>query len=101
MWNSGYTGITKILRVIKQFYKENKMDYQRIESKLDKVADDINGIKVTLAAQHVTLDEHIKRTAQLENRVDPIEKHSNMWIGALKFLAVASLVVSILSYFNK
>jgi hypothetical protein len=42
----------------------------KIESKVDKVVDSINEINITLAKQHVTLQEHMKRSEANEKAVE-------------------------------
>lgn len=44
----------------------------RIEDKIDKLGERLNSIDVTLAAQHVSLEHHIRRTEILEEVVKPI-----------------------------
>ena len=46
----------------------------RIEQKVDKLDHRLDNVDITLAKQHVSLDEHIKRTALLESKVIPLEK---------------------------
>ena len=76
---------------------------KRIAEKLDKIADDIVEIKVTLAEQHLEIAHHIHRTNLLEESVSalrndqkPIERHVNL-INALAkiFLAVIAAAGSI------
>lgn len=81
---------------------------ERIEGKLDKVVDHIGSIDVTLAAQHVSLKEHIRRTEILEQELAPIKTHVNMISGALKLIGLlaaigagAEGVVSLLTYLRK
>jgi hypothetical protein len=62
---------------------------ERIEEKLDKVGDRLANIDVTLAGQHVTLYEHIKRTAIIERELLPIKGHVTM-LNALVKLAMAA-----------
>lgn len=69
----------------------------RIEVKLDKVSERLNSIDVTLAAQHVSLDTHIKRTAIIESQLEPIKAHVAMVQGALKFIGAASLSVGLVT----
>lgn len=69
---------------------------RRVEDKLDKVADDISHINVTLAKQEVSLSEHIKRTNILEAKIEPIEKHMLMINGALKFVGGIALFIGII-----
>lgn len=80
----------------------------RLEDKIDSVKDTLNEINITLAAQHESLKEHMSRTQNLENRVDPLEKHSVMTQGALKLvsggvalLSVVHTVMRILEGFHK
>lgn len=69
---------------------------RRVEDKLDKVADDISQINITLAKQEVSLATHIKRTELLEAKIEPIEKHVLMFNGVLKFIGVVALFVGII-----
>lgn len=69
---------------------------RRVEDKLDKVADDISHINVTIAKQEVSLKEHIRRTDILEDKIVPIEKHMIMFNGVLKFVGVVALFTGII-----
>ena len=64
----------------------------RIEDKIDKVKDTLGEINVTLASQHVSLDEHIRRTAALEKEIKPIKKHVDIvnFIGKLALAVLLS-----------
>lgn len=80
----------------------------RIENKLDKVVEHIGSIDATLAAQHVSLTEHIRRTNLLEQEIAPIKKHVNMVSGALKLILILAAigggiegVVALLTYLGK
>jgi len=80
----------------------------RIENKLDKVVDHISSIDSTLAAQHESLREHIRRTNLLEEEVEPIKKHVNMVGGVIKMVLILSAVgggaegvVALLNYLRK
>lgn len=80
----------------------------RLEDKIDNIKDSISQINITLAAQHESLKEHMARTKQLEDRVDPLEKHATMTQGALKLvsggvalLSVVHTVMRILEGFHK
>lgn len=68
---------------------------QRIEDKLDDAAHRITSIDVTLAAQHVSLREHIKRSDLLEAQMKPIERKINMVEGALKLIGLIAVLVGI------
>lgn len=81
---------------------------ERIESKLDKVVDEIGEIKETTAKQQVSLDYHIKRTDLLEKKLEPVEEHVQLVssvfkvIGGLAIIAgIVSVIFQILSYANK
>jgi hypothetical protein len=67
----------------------------RIERKIDKIADHIGNIDVTLAKQEVTLADHIRRTELLEEKMSPVEKHVNMVHGVLKAIAAIGTIVGI------
>lgn len=60
----------------------------RIEIKVDKVLEHQSEINVTLAAQHVSLKEHIRRTNILETELKPIKQHVQMIHGAFKLLGI-------------
>lgn len=67
-------------------YLNGKLD--KIENKIDKVIDHTTSIDITLAKQHLVLEEHIKRTALLEKQVVPIQEHVN-FINKLTKLVLA------------
>lgn len=69
---------------------------KRIETKIDNIIEDIGDIKITLAKQHVTLDEHIRRTEILEEEMKPVKKHVYMVDGALKALGILGILAGIL-----
>lgn len=80
----------------------------RIETKIDRVVEHIGSLDVTSAAQHVSLDEHIRRTEILEVKVAPIKKVFDSIIVIGKFLLfVAAIgagiegVISLLTYMSK
>ena len=56
----------------------------RIENKLDDIKDDINEIKITLSENTISLVEHMRRTKQLEERVEPIERRHIELMGSIK-----------------
>jgi hypothetical protein len=76
---------------------------QRIEEKLDKVGERVSNVDVTLARQAVSLEEHMRRTALLEQRTEqltvelkPLTRAHNMWSGVGKALAIIGTLVTIL-----
>ncbi len=68
----------------------------RIETKIDDISDHLSSIDQTLAAQHVSLKEHIRRTTLLESDVAPIKKHVNRVEGALKLLTLIATIAAII-----
>lgn len=71
-------------------------DDSRLEDKIDKMTDKIINIDVTLAKQSVILEEHVKRTNLLEEKMEPIEKHVHMVNGVSKFLVLVGVFVAII-----
>jgi hypothetical protein len=67
----------------------------RIEDKIDKVMEHTSSIDITLAKQHVILEEHVKRTNLLEEKLEPIQKHVNMVHGALKLIGLIATIAAI------
>lgn len=67
----------------------------KIEDKLDIVSDKIASIDKTLAAQHVSLQEHIRRTNILENKLEPVERHVTMINGVLKAIGLLATIATI------
>lgn len=67
----------------------------RIEDKLDKVVESISRIDVTLAAQHVSLEEHIRRTNILEDEVKPIKDHVNVMKALVKVVGILSAILGL------
>lgn len=61
---------------------ENKMD--EIKSKLNKIADDIVDIKVTMASMSTDVSHHIKRSDLLEDRQDRDKRELKEEIQPLK-----------------
>lgn len=58
------------------------MDYEKellneMSKAIDRIDASVDGINITLARQEVHLEEHIKRTAMLEQELKPIQQHVN------------------------
>ena len=85
MSNKEPTILDLILDQIKQVRKISEDSDKR----LDK-------IDVTLASQHVILDEHIKRTELLEQKMEHVDRHVNMVNGALKLIGFVGIVVALI-----
>jgi hypothetical protein len=69
---------------------------ERLEGKVDKLDERLDSIDKTLAAQHVSLDIHIKRSDALEALVQPIQKHVSMVEGALKLVGVVATIAGLI-----
>lgn len=65
------------------------------ESKLDKIIEDVTEIKVILARNTTSLEQHMKRTEMLENRVSPLEEHKAMVLGAGALLTALGVIAGI------
>lgn len=68
----------------------------RIENKLDKMAEDISEIKVTLGKQHVVLVQHESRSTKLETIVAVVQKKVSMFEGALKLIGGLGVILGII-----
>lgn len=71
------------------------MDDQRLEEKLDKMADHMAEMNVTLGKQSIILEEHIRRTDLLEKKIEPIEKHVHRVEGAFKLIGLIATLAAI------
>lgn len=69
----------------------------RIEKKIDDLSEHLGSIDKVLAAQHVTLKDHIRRTAALEKKLEPVEKHVSTIEGAVKLITLLGIVATIIS----
>lgn len=68
---------------------------ERIEAKIDDLADEQAKMNVILGQQHISLKEHMKRSDILERQFQPVKKHVAMVEGALKLLGLISVLVGI------
>jgi len=70
----------------------NNDDRDWLEGKFNKITDIQAEQAKTLERQVVTLEEHVKRTNLLEEKLAPVERHVAMVNGALKVVgAIATL----------
>jgi hypothetical protein len=60
---------------------------KKIIKDLDYVKKAISSIDKTLALQHVSLQEHMRRTQLLEEALKPIDEHVHQVRGIAKFMA--------------
>lgn len=70
-------------------------DVKRFEDKIDKISDKMASMDTTLAKQSVILEEHVRRTNLLEEKIEPIEKHVHMVHGVLKFIGIIGVFIAI------
>lgn len=70
----------------------------RIENKLDILSDKIGSIDKTLAAQHESLKDHIRRTEILEVAIKPVVNHVAIiqFIGKVLGILLSSELVYLL-----
>ncbi len=79
--------------------KEDQLD--KIENKIDLIGSRLSSIDITLASQHVSLKDHIRRTTQLEVALAPIKSHVDKVQGAVVLLGVIATVLSVLHYLGR
>ena len=70
-----------------------------MESKIDKIQEDVSEIKTHLAVYNSQLEVHIKRSDLLEAKLVPVEKHVAMVNGVLKFIGVLATIAAIAELF--
>jgi hypothetical protein len=66
---------------------DKKLD--RIETKIDKLDSRLDSVDVTLAKQHESLKDHIRRTELLEQEIKPVAKH----VAIMNFLGKVAFVL--------
>lgn len=90
-------------------------DITRLENKVDKIVDDIGEIKIIMARNTVSLEEHIKRTNLLEEEVKRLDedvrpvkdhvtamKHSGKLIyTVIKLLAALASIIGVIAALMK
>lgn len=74
---------------------------ERIEAKMDDIADHTASIDITLAKQSIILAEHIRRTEILEEKLEPVETHVKLVNAILKLSGVGGLGHAIMHYIIK
>ncbi len=73
---------------------------ERIEAKIDDQMQHLNSIDVTLAAQHVSLKEHMKRSDILEAAFKPVKAQVDMALGAIALLGLIGTIAVIIEAFR-
>ena len=69
--------------------------FQRLENKLDTLGDKLSDIDKTLVRNTVSLEDHVRRTNLLEEKLAPVEKHVAMIQGVAKFIALLAALLAI------
>lgn len=69
----------------------------RIEQKLDDQNDHLSSMAVTLAEQHVSLEEHMRRTSIIEEDMKPIKAHVTLMNNIAK---IVTFIVTILGAYK-
>lgn len=77
------------------------MQLERIETKLDKVSEDITDIKITMTRNTASLEEHVRRTNILEKKVAPMWKTYITLAGIVGLTFIVAAIIEILEYFKK
>jgi archaellum component FlaC len=72
-----------------------KLDLDRFENKIDSIHDRLGSIDVTLAKQSVILDEHVKRTNLLEQKLEPVETYIKTIKSVVKIISFIGMGVII------
>lgn len=75
--------INKIVQasIKKSTYSSNNI---QLDNRLSKISSDISSINVTIGKQHVSLEEHIRRTNLLEEKIIPLEEKQSEMRGIIK-----------------
>lgn len=77
--------------------EDKKSTNVRIFDKLDRIEARLAAIDVTLAKQHESLAEHMRRTAVLEEEMHPVVKHVEQVRGAGLLLGLLAMLATIAS----
>lgn len=74
---------------------------ERIEKKIDDSNEHLSSIDITLAEQHISLREHVRRTNLLEQEIRPIKVHVSRVEGALKLLAIMASLIALIEFLHR
>ena len=69
---------------------------ERIEDKIDDARVHLSSIDKTLAEQHISLKDHMRRTEILETQLEPIKTQLSMAAGAIKVLGIVASLLTLL-----
>jgi hypothetical protein len=76
---------------------EQKID--RLIDKVDKIEDTLVKQEVNLARLTVSVEEHVKRSNNLEEALKPVQRHVVLVEGALKFIGLLGVLATIVETF--
>lgn len=68
---------------------------KRIEDKTDAIVSRLGSIDSTLAAQHVSLKEHMRRSVALEQQIAPLKEHVAMARGAIRLITLVAVLATL------
>lgn len=74
---------------------------ERIEKKVDDTNEHLASIDRTLAAQHESLKDHIRRTSILEEEIKPLKEHMIMIKGVIKFMGLLTGLGALYEFLKK
>jgi hypothetical protein len=69
------------------------------QNKIDYIVENIGAINKTLEFQAKQLEEHIKRTNMLEDRLKPIEDHVKFIQGLMRLIAYCATIAGLILSF--
>lgn len=72
-----------------------------MEDKLDGVVKDIGDVKVVMARNTASLEEHIKRTNELEKKVIPLWNLFIIGSGIVSIISISALIIEAIANIKK
>ena len=79
--------------------QKNRSTTSRIFEKVESIEMRLQSIDMTLLKQHLSLDEHMRRTEIIEKELQPVVKHVEQMRGAAKLLGILALIATIISVY--
>lgn len=70
-----------------------------VANRLNDVREDVTEIKVIMARNTTSLEEHMRRTILLEKQIEPIKSHVAMVNNILKIIGFLALVIGAVDKF--
>lgn len=66
-----------------------------MKKRLKRIEAHLGSIDVTLAKQSVILEEHVKRSNMLEDKLEPVERHVAMMQGGVKLTGLMAVILGV------